>query len=90
MIYYNITIENVFEFVNLPKYIDVSYMNSQLVRKGQIAFFGGSFTLIEHDYMIELLNAATEFVNNGLAKSIRFSFAYPTACATPESGTPAA
>lgn len=31
--------ENVFEFVNLPKYIDVSYMNSQLVRKGQIAFF---------------------------------------------------
>ena len=31
--------ENVFEFVNLPKFIDVSYMNSQLVRKGQIAFF---------------------------------------------------
>ena len=31
--------ENVFEFVNLPKFIDVSYMNRQLVRKGQIAFF---------------------------------------------------
>ena len=41
--------------------------------EAEIAFFGGSFTLIEHDYMIELLNAATEFVNNGLAKSIRFS-----------------
>jgi len=41
--------------------------------EAEIAFFGGSFTLIEHDYMIELLNAATEFVNRGLAKSIRFS-----------------
>lgn len=39
----------------------------------EIAFFGGSFTLIEHDYMIELLKSATEFVNKGLAKSIRFS-----------------
>ena len=39
----------------------------------EIAFFGGSFTLIEHDYMIDLLKSATEFVNKGLAKSIRFS-----------------
>lgn len=31
--------ENVFEFVNLPKFIDVAYMNQQLVRKGMIAFF---------------------------------------------------
>ncbi len=39
----------------------------------EIAFFGGSFTLIERDYMIELLESATYFVNKGLAKSIRFS-----------------
>ncbi len=39
----------------------------------EIAFFGGSFTLIERDYMIELLKSATHFVNKGLAKSIRFS-----------------
>lgn len=31
--------ENVFEFENLPEFIDVSYMNKQLLRKGSIAFF---------------------------------------------------
>lgn len=31
--------ENVFEFVNLPKYIDVSHLNGTLLRKGSIAFF---------------------------------------------------
>lgn len=31
--------ENVFKFENLPKYIDVAYMNKMLVRKGSIAFF---------------------------------------------------
>lgn len=31
--------ENVFEFKNLPSYIDVSYLNKQLLRKGSIAFF---------------------------------------------------
>lgn len=31
--------ENVFEFKNLPKYIDVAFLNSTLLRKGSIAFF---------------------------------------------------
>lgn len=31
--------ENVFEFTNLPDFIDVSYLNKQLVRKGCVAFF---------------------------------------------------
>ena len=31
--------ENVFEFKNLPSFIDVSYINKQLLRKGSIAFF---------------------------------------------------
>ena len=31
--------ENVFEFKNLPKYIDTAYMNKQLLRNGGIAFF---------------------------------------------------
>lgn len=31
--------ENVFEFENLPEYIDTSYLNKTLLRKGQIAFF---------------------------------------------------
>ena len=31
--------ENVFEFENLPKYIDIAYMNYILLTNGQIAFF---------------------------------------------------
>ena len=31
--------ENVFEFENLPEYIDVSYLNKVLLRNGSIAFF---------------------------------------------------
>ena len=31
--------ENVFEFENLPEFIDVSYLNKQLLRKGSVAFF---------------------------------------------------
>ena len=31
--------ENVFEFKNLPLFIDVSYLNKTLLRKGSIAFF---------------------------------------------------
>ena len=31
--------ENVFEFKNLPNFIDTAYMNKQLLRNGGIAFF---------------------------------------------------
>lgn len=31
--------ENVFEFEGLPEFIDISFLNSTLVRKGSIAFF---------------------------------------------------
>lgn len=31
--------ENVFEFINMPKYIDTAYLNKTLLRKGSIAFF---------------------------------------------------
>lgn len=31
--------ENVFEFKDLPEFIDVSYLNKQLLRKGSVAFF---------------------------------------------------
>lgn len=39
----------------------------------EIAFFGGSFTAIEKDYMIELLQSAYEYVKNGSVKGIRIS-----------------
>lgn len=31
--------ENVFEFKNMPKYIDTAFLNKQLLRQGSIAFF---------------------------------------------------
>lgn len=39
----------------------------------EIAFFGGSFTAIDRDYMISLLEAAWEYVKNGTVKGIRIS-----------------
>lgn len=39
----------------------------------EIAFFGGSFTAINRNYMVELLKTASFFVNNGLVSGIRVS-----------------
>ncbi|MBQ6181425.1 MAG: radical SAM protein [Ruminococcus sp.] len=39
----------------------------------EIAFFGGSFTAIPRDYMLELLTAASEFVGEGKFRGIRCS-----------------
>ena len=40
---------------------------------GQIAFFGGSFTAIEREYMVTLLSAAKNCIDKGYAESIRIS-----------------
>lgn len=40
---------------------------------GEIAFFGGSFTAINRDYMTELLSAAKKHIDMGHAKGIRIS-----------------
>lgn len=42
-------------------------------KDAEIAFFGGSFTAIDRNYMIELLNAAYPFIKNGEFKGIRLS-----------------
>lgn len=42
-------------------------------RGGEIAFFGGSFTMVEREYMISLLEAAYEYVEKGIFKGIRIS-----------------
>lgn len=39
----------------------------------EIAFFGGSFTAIDRDYMLSLLKAAFPYVQNGYFKGIRCS-----------------
>ena len=42
-------------------------------KNGEIAFFGGSFTAIDRDYMTMLLETAHEFVKAGYFKGIRVS-----------------
>ena len=39
----------------------------------EIAFFGGSFTAIDRDYMLSLLSAAKKYVDNGTVAGIRIS-----------------
>jgi histone acetyltransferase (RNA polymerase elongator complex component) len=41
--------------------------------KGEIAFFGGSFTAIDKDYMISLLERAKQYIDKGLFAGIRVS-----------------
>ena len=40
---------------------------------GEIAFFGGSFTMVEREYMLSLLEAAYGYVKEGLFAGIRIS-----------------
>lgn len=42
-------------------------------RLGEIAFFGGSFTAIPKEYMLELLNSAYKYVKNKSVSGIRIS-----------------
>ena len=42
-------------------------------KNSQIAFFGGSFTAIDEDYMVSLLKVASKFVFNGTFNGIRIS-----------------
>ncbi len=43
------------------------------LKDAEIAFFGGSFTAIEKDYMLELLEAANEHIDSEKFKGIRVS-----------------
>lgn len=51
-------------------------IETALARKGyvyEIAFFGGSFTAIDKDYMTELLNIACEYIDNDRIIGVRIS-----------------
>lgn len=48
-------------------------MSTSECQDGEIAFFGGSFTAIERDYMLELLREAKKFVSQGCFRGIRIS-----------------
>lgn len=53
-----------------------SAVETALRKKGytyEIAFFGGSFTAIDREYMLSLLQAAYDYVKDGTVKGIRIS-----------------
>lgn len=52
---------------------DTALKSNILSSNAEIAFFGGSFTGIDRDYMNTLLGAAYDYVKNGLFKGIRIS-----------------
>ena len=57
------------------EYVDKT-VKTALSKKGydyEIAFFGGSFTAIDRDYMLELLSAAYPYVKSGEVSGIRIS-----------------
>ena len=64
---------------SLPHAEDVKRICTQALSEmedvsgSEIAFFGGSFTAIERGYMLELLDAAAEFVGENGFKGIRLS-----------------
>ncbi len=60
----------------LPDEIDSAVntaLNSADCNEGEIAFFGGSFTAIDREYMISLLEEAYSYIKKGLFKGIRIS-----------------
>lgn len=65
----DITADDVHEAVRIA----VSSLAENEAAGGEIAFFGGSFTMVERDYMLSLLEAAYEYVEKGIFKGIRIS-----------------
>ncbi len=62
-------------FLPDAEYVDKT-VKTALSKKGydyEIAFFGGSFTAIDRDYMLELLSAAYPYVKSGEVSGIRIS-----------------
>ena len=53
--------------------ICVEFLPKENGENCEIAFFGGSFTAIDRDYMVELLETAHSFVAQGRAMGIRIS-----------------
>ena len=60
-----LTVEDIDEAVNIA--------SADGDGKGEIAFFGGSFTAIEKSYMVSLLERAKLYIDEGLFEGIRIS-----------------
>ena len=53
--------------------IAVQSLSEHQAAGGEIAFFGGSFTMVEREYMLSLLEVAYGYVEKGIFKGIRIS-----------------
>lgn len=58
---------------DVEKAVDIALKSCADCKEGEIAFFGGSFTAIEREYMISLLGAAKKYIDLDLFKGIRIS-----------------
>lgn len=56
----------------IDKAVEIA-LNNIGCNEGEIAFFGGSFTAIDKEYMTQLLERAYKYVKKGLFKGIRVS-----------------
>ncbi len=65
----DITADDVHEAVRIA----VGSLSENEAAGGEIAFFGGSFTMVERNYMLSLLEAACEYVEKGIFKGVRIS-----------------
>lgn len=63
---------NALRVEEIDKAVEIA-INNVGCNEGEIAFFGGSFTAIDKNYMTELLERAYKYVSVGLFKGIRIS-----------------
>lgn len=64
---------NDFEISDVKKQIEDALLTIDSNCEAEIAFFGGSFTGIDHELMVSLLKLAYEYVSLGKVKSVRCS-----------------
>ena len=60
------------EIKEIDSAVEIALQNADC-NKGEIAFFGGSFTAIDKEYMISLLDRAKMYIDKGLFAGIRIS-----------------
>ncbi len=58
---------------DIEKAVKIAIGSKNYTSDGEIAFFGGSFTAIERQYMISLLKKANEYITQGLFRGVRIS-----------------
>lgn len=58
---------------DVKKAVETALSSNKDTTEGEIAFFGGSFTAIEREYMVSLLESAKPYIDAAFFKGIRIS-----------------